>query len=283
MGRLPLVALVLVAACARPLPPSTPPADEPPEERLYEVTTTVLEDESHGAMLCLSVVLESLPIQCGDVPITNWDWATVDGEERLSGTIWGDYHMVGTYDGESFTVTEVGPPEERTDPIDDDPIEAGCPEPDGGWTWPDPDRTSDEDLQAAQRVAQGEPDFSGFWIDYLDEPRDADLGEQRIVVSAAFTGDLDRHEAQIREEWGGPLCMVQHTDSYRELRNIQQELGPDEAAVDLGIQVLTSDIDVVDNVVEIHVVVLDDEDRRALDERYGPGTVRATTALQPIT
>ena len=232
-------------------------------------------------MLCLGFMLDTLPPQCGDVPMTNWNWDSVDGEQWMSGTIWGEFHVVGTYDDEAFTVTEAGPPRRPPQPFENDPIEAGCPEPVDGWTWPDPGRTSEEDLQAAQRGAEAEPDFSGFWIDYLDEPQDAPIDDQRIVVTAAFTGDLDRHEAELRELWGGPLCMVEHPRSYRELRAIQKELSGD-AAGELGLDVLTSDVDVVDNLVELHVVVLDDEDRRALADRYGAGTVRATAALKPI-
>jgi hypothetical protein len=281
MNRVSTGALVLLLfGCAKATPPAAP-GREPSPDRMYEATATVLESKQHGPMLCLGVLLDSLPPQCGDVPIANWDWDAVEGEEHMSGTIWADFHVVGTYDGEAFTVTEVGSPRRPPQPNDDDPIEAGCPEPEGGWEFPDPDRTSEQDLQAAQRLAQGEPDFSGLWIDYLDEPQDAPIDEQRIVITATFTGDLERHEARIRDTWGGPLCVVRYERSYRDLRAIQKDLSSDDAAA-LGLQVLTSDVDVVDNVVDIHVVVLDDRARAALDDRYGEDTVRATAALTPV-
>ena len=84
------------------------PAQDAP---LYEANTMVLEQTeemangAHGPALCLGGAMESLPPQCGDVLISNWDWDAVEGEERLSGSTWGDFHVVGTYDGETFTVT----------------------------------------------------------------------------------------------------------------------------------------------------------------------------------
>ena len=281
MARLLAATLVLLAsACGTPLRSASP--GEPGAPGLYEATATVLESKRHGPMLCLGAIATSLPPQCGSVPITNWDWDAAEGEERMSGTTWGGYHLVGRYDGQTFTVVEIGPPRRSGDAFDDDPIEAPCPDPEGGWPWPDPKRTSEADLRTAQRAAQAEPDFAGVWIDYLEEPNpDAPLDALQVILTAAFTGDLERHEAELRDVWGGPLCLVEHRRTYRELRHIQQELSP-EGASDLELQLLESSVDVVDNIVEIHVVALDGDARRALVQRYGEGTVRATAALKPV-
>ena len=277
-----LAALLTACGTAPSAAPPDRPTEEPTGRQLYEVTTVVLEDRSHGPMLCPGGMATSDPPQCGNVPVTNWDWDAVEGEQRKRGTIWGSYRLVGTYDGESFTVSQFGPPTASDDGFDDDPIAAPCPDPPGGWPWPDPARSSDRDLTAAQRAAQAESDFAGVWIDYLEEPNpDAPPDALQVILTAAFTGDLERHEAELRERWGGPLCMVEHERTYRELRRVQKELSP-EGAARLGLQLLHSSVDVVGNVVEIHVVALDDEDRRALADRYGAGTVRATAALKPI-
>lgn len=273
-----VVPVLLAVACAG-VGSDPRPGQDRPDDQLYEISTTVLESKAHGPMLCPGGMTASLPPQCGNVPITNWDWDAVAREERLSGTIWGAYHVVGTYDGKAFTVTETGPAREWSDGFSDGPIVAGCQEPQGGWELPDPDRTSEGDLNAAQRLARGEPDFAGFWIDYLDKPREEPIDDQRIVITAAFTGDLDRHEDQLREVWGGPLCVIEHPRTYRELRRIQKEFTDSDVQ---GLGHLGSSVDVVDNVVELYVVLLDDEDRRRLDQRYGEGTVRATSALTPV-
>ena len=68
-------------------------------------------------MLCLGTILESLPPQCGDVRIANWDWDRIKGEERLSGTTWGRYHVMGTLDGKAFIVTDVDPRRRKTLPL----------------------------------------------------------------------------------------------------------------------------------------------------------------------
>src|SRR5919109_1877967 len=93
------------------------------------------EGAPHEPMLCLGAVLESLPPQCGDVPITNWNWDDVAGEERRSDTVWGSYHVVGTLDDGSFTVIEVAAPRKGEEPVFGGESEIGtpCPVPPGGW------------------------------------------------------------------------------------------------------------------------------------------------------
>jgi hypothetical protein len=65
------VSALFLAACGAGDPPSGA-ADEPPPtvsvpdpDQLYEANTTVLEDRTHGPMLCLSGILESLPLSAG--------------------------------------------------------------------------------------------------------------------------------------------------------------------------------------------------------------------------
>ncbi|MGH2591791.1 MAG: hypothetical protein ACRDGW_13485, partial [Actinomycetota bacterium] len=85
------------------------PSEEPPiSSQLYEANTTILESRDHGPELCLGGVADSYPPQCGGVPIANWDWDLVDGEESASGTTWGNFHVVGNYDGSTFTVADAG-------------------------------------------------------------------------------------------------------------------------------------------------------------------------------
>jgi hypothetical protein len=177
-------------------------------------------------MLCLGMTLDSLPPQCGDVPISNWDWEEVPGEETMSGTTWGRYHVVGTYDEESFTVIETGPPQPGP-PDDGDPIDTPCPEPAGGWKASDPGRTTEADRQAATRAAEAEPDFAGLWVDYIedfDPDATEDPGTEGMILNVAFTGDIQRHTAEIGELWGGPLCVVEHSRTEAELHRIQKDL-----------------------------------------------------------
>jgi hypothetical protein len=262
-----------------------PPAQaEPSTKQRYEARGLVLESEEHGPMLCLGMLLDSLPPQCGDVPLTNWDWDGVPGERRRSGTTWGEYRVVGTYDGQSFTVQEAAVPHGSAPFDDGDPIDTPCEEPAGGWVAEDPSRVSEADRQRASQAAAGKPDFAGLWIDYIGNPKpeemETDPTSAEIILNVAFTGDLERNTADLRALWGGPLCVVQHRHTEHELRSIQHDFPGGDS--DLGLDVLWSDIDIVDNVVEIGVVAIDVEGRAAVDERYGPGVVRIVPALQPV-
>jgi hypothetical protein len=258
-------------------------SEEPPVSpaQLYEANTTILESREHGPELCLGGVADSLPPQCGGVPIANWGWDMVDGEESASGTTWGTFHVVGTYDGSTFTVSDAGPYE--MPPSDSPDFTAPCPEPAGGWVAPDPDRATDDDMRAAARAAEDEPDSAGVWIDYVGEPPtdEVPVAPGGVILVAAFTGNLERHEAELHEVWGGPLCVTQHERTLRDLMRIQAELGS-EIGVELGLQGTWSAVDVVQNEVEFGVVVADDEMRAAIDARYGAGAVRLMPALTPV-
>jgi hypothetical protein len=287
MSRLILVASLLMAVACGGIERSddgSRPQGVTGGKQRYEATGIVLENEDHGPMLCLAMLLESLPPQCGDVPITGWDWDGVPGERSLRGTTWGDYHMTGTYDGESFTVEEAGLAEGSPTVSDGgDPIDTPCDEPEGGWVAEDPSRTSMADRQAASSAASAEPDFAGLWIDYVEEPdpyAPEDPGTEGMILNVAFTGDVERHRAVLGGLWGGPLCVVQHARTEAELQRIQGDLEP--SADELRIQVVWSSVEVVENVVEVGVVAIDAEGRDALDDRYGPGAVRPVPVLTPI-
>jgi hypothetical protein len=122
-------------------------------------------------------------------------------------------------------VLEAGPPK-PPDASGDDPVNAACAQADGGWTSPDISKAADADVRDLMRAMEDEPDFAGLWIDYVAEPvGEGTIEPGGIIANVAFTGDLERHTAQIRERWGGPLCVVQYERTYAELRRIQRELG----------------------------------------------------------
>lgn len=257
----------------------SPDAAKSSQTALYEGTGLVLDAPERDPEFCLGGVNESLPPQCGGIPMLGWDWSEVDGEDSAAGTTWGQFNVVGAYDGETFTVHEVGPPK-QPESGDSDPIGTPCPEPARGWVAADPARASQEDVVDAQREATGEPDFAGLWVDYYGEspggPTEEDPGD--IILNVAFTGDLERHERELRELWGGPLCVTQHNHTLRELQKIQNTFPADE----FELETLWSSLDVVGGMVEIGVVVVDEETRHRIDERYGEGVVQLEPALKPI-
>jgi hypothetical protein len=248
----------------------------------YETNGFVLDD-GNGPVLCVGGIMESLPPQCDGIPLIGWDWDAVEGEEAAQGASWGSFTVTGTYDGMTFTVTDAGPPQPFPH---SGPVGTPCPEPDGGWASaeasPDLSMATDDDMLAAMHGAEAEPDFSGFWIDYVEEPVGEEVVEPGgIIANVAFTGDVDRHVTEIRQTWGGPLCVVEFERTYAELRRIQDEFAA-EIGDELGLQTTWSSGDVTRNRVEIGVVVATQEARRAVDERYGEGAVQLIPALRPV-
>lgn len=274
-----------LAACGSDQPSGQPgtggkaPQEPAPQAQLYEVSATVLEDRTHGPMLCLGVILASLPPQCGGIPLPNWHWREVDGEERRSGTIWGAYHVVGRYDGARFTVTKVEPFDEAFRPSEGSYPEptSPCPEPAGGWVGVD-DATQNE----AGRVhdyARSQPEYVTSWVTHLEPEK---LEFSPVLVNVVFAESADLHEAELRTRWDGPLCVVERdVPTARELSRVRRDV---EAGLDqLGLEMLWSSGPDLEPVIQIGVVA--DPDRKGqakLDARYGPGLVRLYPALRPV-
>lgn len=252
-------------------------------DQLVEASTTVLESQEHGPELCLGAIATSLPPQCGNVPVVGWDWDKVAGEERVSNTIWGRYHVVGTYDGTTFTLKETpGPPKPGKEGVKDNDFSTPCPKPPGGYEKPDPSKMSREDFDAAAQAAMKETDFSAVWIDapLIGPPSEPYQDMANAVLNAAFTGDIDKHEADLRQLWGGAMCVTQSQHSSAELKAILFEV--ESNLTELGLQMLRGGAREREGFVALHVVFADAEDQAGLDARYGKGMVVLTSALKPV-
>jgi hypothetical protein len=281
------IPLLLLSACAERDRDAGVPrqAAQRPEQR-YETTATVLESRDHGPELCLGVVALSLPPQCRGLPIPNWRWDQVDGQESHGGATWGEYHLVGTYDGASFAVIRADRPPPATRPgaaerFKDEP-KTPCPEPAGGWPMPDPAKASEEDVHSAWRVARAQSDFAGLWLSYL-EPMGNNVAEDagEFVLNVAFTGDLQRHEGELRMRWGSRLCVTRQQHTMAELHRIQREL-MGAVGKKLGLRVASTSLSDDENVVNLEVLVVDEQTRQAIEDRYGAGAVRTTAILKPV-
>jgi hypothetical protein len=288
---MPLVAAVLIlAGCGAAAPGSVQPtvtgspvATAPAPDGLYEADATVLEDGTHGPMLCLYAIAESLPPKCGDVPIRNWDWAWVDGEESAAATTWGFVHVVGSYDGEVFTVTETGPPrpvhpileqnaEDAFGPACDVPSEGG-----GGSL------RSDLDAGNVDPWAMRQRSYVASWVTYLARPTE-DSGDMSLPVlyNVVVSADPAAIEAGIRERWDGPLCVVERdVPPFRAAQRIRR--AAEAMLPELGLQMLGSDEGDVGQAARISVVAdPDGQGQAAMDERFGPGLVLLEPVLQPV-
>lgn len=245
----------------------------------YRASGTVLESPEHGPQLCYAV-MTSLPPQCGGIDLVGWDWAAVDGEESVGGTTWGEYQVTGTWDGSRLTLTEPPAPpssEQRETPSFDTP----CPEPAGGWQVVDPALTTTESLDAAVAAANARPDFAGLW---LDQPIRGTLSEENandptnLVLNVRVTGDVAAAERDLREIWGGALCVTAAEYTEAQLLEIQSEIGEDTQSIRL----LTSSVDSQTGTLEVMVTLDDGTLQATYDLRYGPGVVRVNSWLRPV-
>jgi hypothetical protein len=98
----------------------------------------------------------------------------------------------------------------------------------------------------------------------------------------AFTGDLARHEADLRAIWGGKLCVTALPNTDDELEAAIDAVHRDtESGTIPGIRIIDRGIDDAGNQIELHVVVAPEGFEADLEERYGV-QFRVTTSLHPI-
>lgn len=247
-------------------------------EGRFRTRATVLESPEHGPQLCFAVA-ESMPPQCEGPDIAGWDWTSVDAES-VRGTRWGSYVLVGTFDGNTFTLTEPARADDGTPPASsDEGLETPCPEPEGGWVPPDPDRATQAAFDAAIRTARSTDGFGGVWIDQQipDEQLTEDNANdpQVLVLNVTTTGDVAEMERAIRGVWGGSLCVSRAPYPMDELAAVQRQLR------DLP-GLLGSSVDERAGRVDVAVLVAAEELQRDLDQRYGKGAVVLHGALEPI-
>lgn len=280
-----VLVLTVLAACTDAYRAGSPPTNSSAafgevNGALFEANATVLESPGHGPALCVGAILTSLPPQCGDVPLTIWDWDWVEGETRSAGTTWGgNYRVVGTYDGERFTPTE-----RPTLAVDDRPSEPPapeppCPTPVGGWKLIDPSRTGESRISAAAEAVRREPDFAGYWL-FRAEPPSEGPDPRYLVLTFAFTGDLERHEAELRDIWGGALCVTRHKHSSAELGRIMN--GATSLARERGLRLLSWGANEQSNRIDMTAIFADQEDQAAMDVRFGTGSVVITSRLRRL-
>lgn len=278
--------LLLLAACgdaAQPVDASAP-SDEVTEavgeEQRYAASTMVLESPDHGPQLCLGGSQDSYPPQCGGPDVVGWDWDEVEEEEAAFGTTWGDHTVVGTWDGERLTLTEPPGPSTHQPGLPLPDTSTPCPPPPGGWVVVDETKLGGQG--AAFRYADAQADYAGGWLDHLINPASAEpISEAAtnepatLVLNLRFTGDLARHEAEVRKVWGGALCVTEGERTVAELSRIQRTLGDE-------LDLLFSVPDQVVGVVFVGVTVEEPGLQDRLDERYGEGVVEIIGSLRPV-
>lgn len=298
-------ALAVVAGAAgcsgaRPVAEMSAPPQKQADSASAVLTTRypVMVVEREDVRLCVGGMLGLYPPGCmGDVGLIGWDWAAVPGtyEEDMD-VRWGEYVVTGTYDVAANELTVVSVDARAEEPIVEEspmgpPMPTACPEPDGGWRIIDESTANQEALGAVGSVATTLDGYATMWIDGTPlppVPEDSDplaqmqhyaLNAGLNIVTVAVRGDTAAAERQLREVWGGALCVIAVDYTEAERQAIQQEVMDEYMTRGF----LLAGLDAVTGVIDITVVHdIDGEMQREVDERYGPGLIRVHSALVPV-
>jgi hypothetical protein len=211
--------------------PATNLATTRPAPRLYEGAFTVLADKTHGPELCTNV-MTSLPPQCSGLAVGNWDWDAVAGEERVRGTTWGQYHVVGTYEPDGgFTLA-------KTPNSADGHEGADLPEPDFSPACDDPSGDPSQGVAAWEAATQsdGVPHDERIVTAWVTDPRDSAGGDEFVANLIVRPGAKEDIETRVRTSYRGLLCVVERDlPTEAELNAIQSEVTADASRKVLGV------------------------------------------------
>ena len=280
MPHRPFTAVAIVAAvtasmagCGSSIALRSTPSSTPDPQQRYQVTALIVSNGRHGPELCAGPQPAIAPPECDGPPVVRWDWSTVTGKTTMYGTTWGSYHLVGTFDGISFTLMQppTPPTVESVEPPPD--FSPPCPQPPGGWPKIS---TQLGAYQAFVRAAQSPPDFAGMWVDQQSQVGDPG----RDVMTVAYTGDVERHRADLSAIWNGPFCVIHRARSLAALLQIQRELPG--VGRGLGLKDLSSEVDPVRDRVEATVLFADPAAQQALNRQFGLGVVVLTGEITPV-
>jgi hypothetical protein len=257
----------------------------------YETDAAVEQGTSGPPELCIDPVLSAAPgylparptppgLPCEGPPIRGWDWSRVTEVNAQDGVRWGTYHVVGTYDGKTFTLTQQPEPAPASSPpqptVPD--TTTPCPTPPGGWTIRDRSRFTLDDFQAVEAAAQGAADYVGEWSDGTTPVDGAVRLSPEAVRMFAFTGDAATHQAQLEAIWGGPICVVQRPYSLDELRAAITAIDG-SFGTQLGIDVFEIGPDAVGDRVDVTTTVATPAMQAAVEQRFGAGLVNLMPLL----
>jgi WD40-like Beta Propeller Repeat len=271
--RVPGADLYLLAAA----PPSSTSTQR------YTYDGLVSQSPQHSAELCVYATADTRigADDCSGPAVAGWDWNQLKAKKTSAGIISGKFHVVGTYDGNEFTLTQPPTAVHRVAAPALRSFKTTCPAPAGGWHVTNPSRLTFDDYNALISAARGAPDFTGLWIDSSTEPPGAVNDFAREVFNVGFTGHLDEHRLQLAAAWGGPICVIEQSRPYRELQSISHTLfGP--YGQSLGLQLIDAGPDEARNVVQGDAVAVSPATQRALDLRFGKGVVDLTSELRPV-
>jgi hypothetical protein len=297
VARLALAALVVgvVSGCGyhtgtdAQAPQAVPrPTAIPAAPGLVTTTTArmVMEDGSGGAGLCLYAT--DATMQCDLIPIAGWDWAEHPPTDEFGGVRLGFYAVTGEFDGTTIRPTEIlsadEAPEREFDTTSLDRLLSPCPEPEGGWRVLDPARTTERTKHLAIEAAMTMDGFAGAWgdqsinpafaLDDNDPAKELAMNDPLLqVLNVRLTRDVAAAGQELREIWGGALCVSRARYSDAELEPIQRAVGrlPGNAGTGRG-----------HDIVDAYIIYDDGSIQAWADQEYGAGVVVLEPSLTDV-
>ena len=253
-------------------------AETPPVE--YQTSATVLESTraivpeipAHRPQLCWTL-RESLPPQCSGPDVVGWDWSAVNGERSAAGTTWGDYTLVGTFDGTTFTLTRPA----RSSTPSDRAAQAGT-QPDfrprcGNLSGVPGRLTTARDLGRARKAAASSPFVGAVWVTPRSGPD---------VLNVRFARNAKRLERALRRLYRGPICVTEGGPTRARLRTISTDVVRRRTELFGPNALIASGAYETEGIVEVRVIWDRGGVQEALDQRYGAGVVRMVPMLRPV-
>lgn len=257
---------------------AAPPGATVDPDTVLVTRSTILQEPGGQPQLCLGGVAESYPPQCGGPEVVGLDWADVPGREEASGVTWGEAFVVGTYDGERFTLTE---PPSAEPPAGWEPPEA--PPSDFPQLCDDPHRGGDEGFDPNSETGMAAQGELGAMLESLEGYVGSWVSDGSSFFNVLVTGDAEQAHAALREVWPGPLCVEQRDVATADDLQAAQEALHAGAAADL---VLSSGAGGTDGLLHVGVVLADPATVGTIHELVSPWLtpeqVKVTGALLPL-
>lgn len=244
---------------------------------------TVMAAGRDDPVLCTHGTSESSPPTCAEaLPLAGFVWpADVD---PVGGVRYADFALTGRFDGTTLAVTEARRWDgaSAADPFSDpDGYATVCVPPPGGWRVLDPATTTPQQVESLPFDAEKLPGYNAMWFDDSRNPAPDDAGTPLevandpayLTANVLVSRDVAGARRALRKLWGGALC-VRHTRyDLEQLQQIQDDVGRLPGA--LSVSGLREH-------VEIEVLHDDGSFQRWADRRYGRGTVRVFSFLEPV-
>jgi hypothetical protein len=196
-------------------------ADPGPHARaggtLYEGTATLVDRPPDGPLVCGALNGGEPPVCGNGLRVKGLRWTDVSDHQHADDARWVVAHIVARYDGDFLWLTATPVADDTA--VLHDAVRFGtpCDPPEEGWTVSDETLTDEAALGNLLRYADRQRDLTRRWVDRAAFPG---LGVQNL----SFTGDLDRHRAELRQLWGGPLCVTQGNRTIDSLEHVARRM-----------------------------------------------------------